>query len=1471
MPSNEKNPLYRVKKYAVGALFISFCALTNAASGSPHEQAISDHEHLQIEIDKASRNELMASQSSLSETCLASPLPSSPKGEIITMDVERVSSVYRLDIWREDCVDNSGRNAVLLRATPVSGYPFVCGSSFYARQNGEEFDSIRFQEQIGNGFYCGAFDEPITLALNQWSIMDNFDDQESFELVYDNIFGDDVTVTIPASNQSPIYPITAYNVPNSVGGDQIAIHLINTGQSSATIQGTLYHQDGYALGDANTLITNSLAPNERLILTAKDIERVYNISPWTKRARLELLSSSANVDLLALVQTSNGTTTNLTCTNSRYAHNIPNELNNDQAFIRISNTTNDTIEVRGTLYHQEGYVLGEQDSIIIESLAPKSTHVLTAEKIRALVGADIWTKRARLEITSDTSQVEIMGLIRTSNVLTNMSCSSSSAVPNIPNENNSDSVFVRVTNTSDSSVELNAELISQDGAVLRAAQYIETLAEQETKVYSVEGLYEAFDIDDWARRARFNIVGDTSRLSILNLIRSPNDVLTNMSCTNNGSAYYIPNTSSEDQAFIRITNRAESQSTLRGTLYDDEGNTLGITNALLAPSLNENETVVLNAQSLKQLTGAREWSGLARLALTSSGGAIDVLSLLRNKNGTLTNLSCSAKKFGLNRISGQLLSQNILYQDSDTNNTDSELISNDTGATAQIVNNPFIIQGHANVAGAGSDGATKDSGDVLDIYFANFLEGETLQLEIADASTDNDLELYLYDVDGNLIDASLSISEFESLSIPEAGGYYFVVEASSGASNYFLSVSEGATTPNAFDLKLSNNFVVGDVIVKRKLSPIMSAAVQASQRRLNTLTPLSRELKDGVSLLSLGQDNSALTTTVSKLKAKTAYSSSSHNPQIGTMTDEQSEKLNTLIGIKLLQREQGIVWAEPNYIVQPMAVPNDPLYREQWHYPFINLPQAWDITTGSDDVVVAVIDSGVLLNHPDLSGNAIAGYDFVSTLSSAGDGDGIDNDPTDPGEPTQSGRSFHGTHVAGTIAARTNNGVGVSGVSWGASLMHLRALGLLGGTTFDINNAVRYAAGLDNVSGTTPPIKADIINASYSGTQYSQSAFETYQAARAQGVIVVAAAGNAGNNRLNYPASYDGVISVSAVNRQLNLANYSSYGQHVDIAAPGGETLYSVSNGVLSTWGKEVNGVNESSYTSIQGTSMASPHVAGVIALMKSVYPELTPTDVDNLSLSGELTYDIGEQGRDDFFGHGVIDAYRAVQAAQRLTNGGVATRPAFAQSSVNGVNFGVVLDSYSFNITNTGDDALTVQSIDTDVSWASVSEVRADVDGLGRYRISVNRENLPAGIYVGKVTIRTSVNEVTIYLRMSVSLSGVQQSPGLQYVILVDEMTGETVASTQARESNGALSYSFNAIPRGRYYIAAGTDADNDFLICDDGEICGAYPSRERVIVIDLDRDYHDIDFSILATESAVTSSKALSTLEGALEPHRR
>ena len=354
--------------------------------------------------------------------------------------------------------------------------------------------------------------------------------------------------------------------------------------------------------------------------------------------------------------------------------------------------------------------------------------------------------------------------------------------------------------------------------------------------------------------------------------------------------------------------------------------------------------------------------------------------------------------------------------------------------------------------------------------------------------------------------------------------------------------------------------------------------------------------------------------------------------------------------IEKLQSMPGVLSVEEDVFMYPMSV-NDPQYSNQWHYfestGGINLEKAWEKSTG-EGVYVAVIDTGIT-NHDDLNANIIGGYDFIANTSRANDGNGRDADPSDPGDWTSSGycysgspsnnSTWHGTHVAGTVAAVTNNNVGVAGVAYNAKVVPLRVLGRCGGTTSDIADAIVWASG-GSVSGApNNPYPAAVINLSLGG-HFKCGTYGTYQGAIdqavANGSTIVVAAGNFNDNANDYaPASCDNIITVAATNRSGGRASYSNYGTVVDIAAPGGDSSYRV----LSTFNSGTTTPGSQSYAYYKGTSMATPHVAGVIALMKSVAPNATPAQIKAAIEKTARPF----PATCNQCGAGIIDAYAAI------------------------------------------------------------------------------------------------------------------------------------------------------------------------------------------------------------------------------------
>lgn len=359
-----------------------------------------------------------------------------------------------------------------------------------------------------------------------------------------------------------------------------------------------------------------------------------------------------------------------------------------------------------------------------------------------------------------------------------------------------------------------------------------------------------------------------------------------------------------------------------------------------------------------------------------------------------------------------------------------------------------------------------------------------------------------------------------------------------------------------------------------------------------------------------------------------------------------------------------VAYVEPDARAYPMATPNDTDYAKQWDLfeptAGMNVPGAWDTTTGAG-VTVAVIDTGYVA-HTDLAANIVAGYDFISDATAARDGGGRDSNPADQGDwvatanecysgSTASNSSWHGTHVAGTIAAATNNAKGIAGIAYGAKVQPVRVLGKCGGATSDIVDAITWASGGSVAGIPANATPAKVINMSLGGSGACGTAYQNaINAAVARGTTVVVAAGNSNANASGFsPASCNNVITVAATDRGGDRSYYSNYGTIVDIAAPGGETA-TPANGILSTLNSGTTTPSAENYAPYQGTSMAAPHVAGLAALMKAAKTTLTPAEIESAikanarPLAGTCTGGCGA---------GLADATKTVQAVAGTASAG--------------------------------------------------------------------------------------------------------------------------------------------------------------------------------------------------------------------------
>jgi serine protease len=387
-----------------------------------------------------------------------------------------------------------------------------------------------------------------------------------------------------------------------------------------------------------------------------------------------------------------------------------------------------------------------------------------------------------------------------------------------------------------------------------------------------------------------------------------------------------------------------------------------------------------------------------------------------------------------------------------------------------------------------------------------------------------------------------------------------------------------------------------------------------------------------------------------------------HSTALGSQVLQVDRRMSLSEATKLAQdiasSDPNVEYAEPDRMMQKLLTPNDTRYNEQWHYfeatAGINAPAAWDKATGTG-VVVGIVDTGYR-PHADLSGQILQGYDFISDTFVSNDGDGRDSDASDPGDAINAGEcgggqptqfeasSWHGTHVAGTIAAKTNNALGVAGIAFNAKIVPARVLGKCGGYTSDIADAIVWESGgsVSGVPANANPVK--VINISLGGSGACDTTTQSaINSARSRGTSVIVAAGNSNANAANFsPANCSGVVTVASVNRSGGRSYFSNFGASVEVAAPGGDMRTSDSNGILSTLNDGTTSPGADSYAFYQGTSMATPHVVGVVALMLSVKPTLTPDQVLSILQSTARPF----PATCSQCGSGIVDALAAVNAA---------------------------------------------------------------------------------------------------------------------------------------------------------------------------------------------------------------------------------
>ena len=482
-------------------------------------------------------------------------------------------------------------------------------------------------------------------------------------------------------------------------------------------------------------------------------------------------------------------------------------------------------------------------------------------------------------------------------------------------------------------------------------------------------------------------------------------------------------------------------------------------------------------------------------------------------------------------------------------------------------------------------------------------------------------------------------------------------------------------------------------IVKYRQGTPESNSVATLQKSLNDASVRAHQLIQSARLQSGVSTKSAKPLSIGHFRRMT----------LGADVISSSEKLDRASAKILMQQiaaNPNVDYVEVDRLNRISLTPNDTNYSQQWGYfnaaGGIKANEAWDVNTGTGSVV-AILDTGIT-SHSDLNANVLPGYDFILDTAVSNDGDGRDSNPADPGDWTTagqcysgsaaSGSSWHGTHVAGTVAAVTNNAKGVAGTAFNAKIVPVRVLGTCGGYDSDIADAMIWASG-GTVSGVPANANpADVINLSLGGSgacgATSQAAINT---AVANGTALAIAAGNDNANVSgSSPANCANVIAVGSITSTGARSSFSNYGAGVDIAAPGST--------IMSTMNAGTQGPGAETYVNYSGTSMATPHVAGVVALMQSRRAALslaayTPAEIET---SIKTTARAFPATPSQPIGSGIINAKAVVDAA------GGGTADTTAPTTVSGLG------------------ATVASSSQINLSWAAATD--SGGSGLAGYKI---------------------------------------------------------------------------------------------------------------------------------------------------------
>ena len=813
-------------------------------------------------------------------------------------------------------------------------------------------------------------------------------------------------------------------------------------------------------------------------------------------------------------------------------------------------------------------------------------------------------------------------------------------------------------------------------------------------------------------------------------------------------------------------------------------------------------------------------------------------------------------------IRGEVTLNGNLIIDSDVPNKAFSFLSNNQSSEAQPAFSPVTIIGYA---GEHISDEGEYTYDPLDVFVLN-VEDTTINISLYQTNSSADLDIFIYD-EADLsspVSFSANLTSFESLSFNGSGIYYLVVDSDMSArgSKYAMVIAER-------DEESTTNTIIdtGEFLIKAKQdSELYSNNSWESQ---NQFRDIFKSIPKEEEIIKVKPDYENIENILNKSYLKMKVS---NEFQLDLELVTELRKIKTLQQLRI--KFPGYL-LDLNHVYFPDADPEpfspDPFYDEyQWNLRQINTKEALDLV-GQDtkDIVVAVLDSGAPTEDSFAYQNSSFvddGYDFVSDTDSSFDGDGLDDDPTDPDfQPVQSdGEIFgsHGSHVATTISAK-NDGNEINGLA--VKTLPLRVCGSDrsenggGCSSYDQLQAFYYLQGKNNDSGEVYDADAygdvEIINMSLGGGGNNQIICNEIVNLKNAGIFVVASAGNEGNSAIRFPASCEYAFSVSSTKYDEQLSTFSSFNDYVDIAAPGGQVSEDldgneIGDGILAYSFKN-SSHDGNDYKGLQvynGTSMAAPHVSGYFGLIKYLDSDITFDELDLLLKSGQLTKDIGLPGKDDLFGHGLMDMYKGLSL---LTTGVDFASLAYPRLSPGKVFMGYALEDKTFEITKVGDGNLEITNIDIqDINGVLTYEASdVDIDGFGTYKALINRTNLSDGSFVSLIKFSFSNDtHASIPVLYASGESKEKETVDQLWICAVND-DDEIIPCDVMQMERGVASFRIREVPNDTYtqVFACTTLADNlsfnNSGICGPGDLRGEYKGANFTVD---GSDVTDINFSI-------------------------